>query len=186
MTTENASVDFFEQCGDELAIGSDIYNQVLGFYHKEARLLDNLKFMEWAETLAMDIKYNVPIRQTRLVKDQESSVLYAMRHMYEDYRSLMGRAMRLSGNSAWAEDPASRTRRFVSNLEVFATEKAGEYAAVSYLLITRNRFDDDHFDLIPCERRDIVRLEDGVWKLAKRDVILDQVLLGTPNLAIFL
>jgi 3-phenylpropionate/cinnamic acid dioxygenase small subunit len=186
MTTGNDPVNFFEQCADEIAIGSDVYNQTLGFYHAEARMLDNLKYMDWVETLTQDIKYNVPIRQTRLVKDNESSIVYSMRHMHEDYRSLMGRALRLSGNSAWAEDPASRTKRFVSNVQVFETATAGEYAALSYLLITRNRFDDDHFDLIPCERRDILRVQDGVLRLAQRDIILDQVLLGTPNLAIFL
>lgn len=182
----NTEVDFFEKCGDSVAIGSATYNQVLGYYYREAQLLDNLKFMEWAEDLAQDIQYSVPMRQTRQVKDQHTSVVRSMRHMHEDYRSLMGRVVRLSGNSAWAEDPASRTRRFVSNVQVFATANPAEFAVINYLLITRNRFDDDHFDLIPCERRDILRLQDGQVKLANREVMLDQVLLGTPNLAIFL
>lgn len=184
--TAKDTVDFFEKCGAPVAIGSDIYNQVLGHYHHEAQLLDNLRFMEWSESLAEDIQYSVPMRQTLQVKQQENSVIRTMRHMYDDYRSLMGRVIRLSGNSAWAEDPASRTRRFVSNLQVYATDVPNEYCAVNYLLITRNRFDDDHFDLIPCERRDVLRMQDNGVKLANREVILDQVLLGTPNLAIFL
>ncbi|GAB3101727.1 3-phenylpropionate/cinnamic acid dioxygenase subunit beta [Aestuariicella hydrocarbonica] len=184
--TSSENVNFFDQCSSPVGIGSELYNLVLGFYYSEAQLLDNLRFKEWGDTLAEDLKYSVPLRQTRLVKEQESSVIHSMRHMYDDYRSIMGRVMRLSGESAWAEDPASRVRRFVSNVQVYATTKPDELCVVSYLLITRNRFDDDHFDLIPCERRDLLRVSGDSFKLANREVILDQVLLGTPNLAIFL
>lgn len=184
--TASESFNFFDHCGTQVGIGSELYNQVLGFYYNESQLLDNLRFKEWGATLAEDLKYSVPLRQTRLVKEQENSIIRSMRHMYDDYRSIMGRVMRLSGESAWAEDPASRVRRFVSNVQVYATAKPDEFCVVSYLLITRNRFDDDHFDLIPCERRDLLRASGDSFKLANREVILDQALLGTPNLAIFL
>lgn len=184
--TVSETVNFFDQCSTPVGIGSELYNQILGFYYNEAQLLDNLRFTEWSETLAEDLKYSVPLRQTRLVKEQESSIIRSMRHMHDDYRSIMGRVLRLSGESAWAEDPASRVRRFVSNIQVYATAKPDEFCVVSYLLITRNRFDDDHFDLIPCERHDVLRVSGESFKIANREVILDQVLLGTPNLAIFL
>ena len=41
-------------------------------------------------------------------------------------------------------------------------------------------------DLISGERNDVLRLVGGQLKLARREVILDQAVLGTPNLAIFL
>lgn len=169
-----------------IAIGSEVYNEVLQFYYTEATLLDNIRLEEWAATLAEDLKYAVPIRQTRTVKDTAATVVRSVQHYHDDYRSIMGRILRLSGKSAWAEDPPSRVRRFVSNVQVFETEKSDELRVVSYLLITRNRFDDDFFDLIPCERHDLVRRTDTGLKLAEREVILDQALLGTPNLAIFL
>jgi len=124
--------------------------------------------------------------EKRAVRDSAESVVRSVMHMDDDYRSIMGRIMRLSGKSAWAEDPPSRLRRFVSNIQVFKTANADEFSVISYLLITRNRFDDDFFDLIPCERRDVVRRADSGFKLASREVIIDQALLGTPNLAIFL
>ncbi|MCF5096394.1 aromatic-ring-hydroxylating dioxygenase subunit beta, partial [Pseudomonas gessardii] len=43
-----------------------------------------------------------------------------------------------------------------------------------------------HVDIISGERRDVLRLGEAGFKLARREVIIDQAVLGTPNLAIFL
>ena len=88
--------------------------------------------------------------------------------------------------SAWAEDPPSRTRRLVTNVLVEETDKPQEYSVRSYLLVTRSRFNFDEYDLISAERRDILRADGEGFKLAKREILLDQAVLGTPNLAIFL
>jgi 3-phenylpropionate/cinnamic acid dioxygenase small subunit len=99
----------------------------------------------------------------------------------------MGRIMRLTATkSAWAEDPPSRTRRLVTNVMVEQGDQAGELRVRSYLLVTRSRFNFDEFDLISGERRDVLRLVDDRFKLARREIILDQAVLGTANLAIFL
>ena len=52
--------------------------------------------------------------------------------------------------------------------------------------MTRSRFNFDEYDLISAERRDILRADGEGFKLAKREILLDQAVLGTPNLAIFL
>jgi 3-phenylpropionate/cinnamic acid dioxygenase small subunit len=174
------------QMGNPVAIGSDTYNKVLQHYYTEALLLDNIRLQEWGATLAEDLQYMVPVRQTRTVEDIEASYVRSVQHMDDDYGSIMGRIMRLSGKSAWSENPPSRIRRFVSNVQVFETEKSDEYTSMNYLLITRNRFDDDFFDLIPCQRSDVLRVVDGGFKLARREVLIDQAVLGTPNLSIFL
>ena len=41
---------------------------------------------------------------------------------------------------------------------------------LSYELITRSRFDFDYFDLIPCERHDIIRRVGSELQLARREV----------------
>ncbi len=174
------------QMGNPLDIGSDTYNKILQYYYTEALLLDNIRLQEWGATLAEDLQYTVPVRQTRTVEDIEASYVRSVQHMDDDYGSIMGRIMRLSGKSAWSENPPSRIRRFVSNVQVFETGKTDEYTSINYLLITRNRFDDDFFDLIPCQRNDMLRVVDGVLKLARREVLIDQAVLGTPNLSIFL
>jgi len=169
-----------------VAIGSERYNAILTFLYNEGSLLDNLKLSEWAETLATDLLYNVPIRHTRSTRDSAKSIVRSCQHMHDDYRSMMGRIMRLAGNSAWAEDPPSRVRRFITNVLVYETDKADEFLVVSNMLVTRNRFDDDHYDLISGVRTDILRADEASFKLARREIIIDQAVLGTPNLGIFL
>jgi len=48
------------------------------------------------------------------------------------------------------------------------------------------RFDVAHNETISAERRDVWRLVGGAYKLARREIIVDQSTLGMSNLAIFL
>lgn len=176
-----------EAQGALVPIGSPVYNQILQFLYVEARLLDETRLKEWGDTLAQDLIYTAPLRETRPVSQQAASVVRTMQHYHDDWRSVMGRIVRLTGTkSAWAEDPPSRTRRLVTNVLVEATDKPGEYSVRSYLLVTRSRFNFDEFDLISAERRDVLRVDGESFKLARREILLDQAVLGTPNLAIFL
>jgi 3-phenylpropionate/cinnamic acid dioxygenase small subunit len=169
-------------------VGSEIYNRINEFLFDEARLLDQIRLTEWVQLLDTDLVYTAPVRETRALVDQAKSVVRSVQHFHDNYRSIMGRVMRLTATkSAWAEDPPSRTRRLVTNLYVETTAKPDEYTVQSYLLITRSRFNHDEFDLISGERHDVLRRgADGTFKLARRETILDQAVLGTPNLAIFL
>lgn len=176
-----------EAHGVLVPIGSAVYNQILQFLYVEARLLDETRLKEWGATLAEDLLYTAPLRETRPVSQQAASVVRTMQHYHDDWRSVMGRIVRLTGTkSAWAEDPPSRTRRLVTNVMVEETDTPQEYSVRSYLLVTRSRFNFDEFDLISAERRDVLRVDGEGFKLARREILLDQAVLGTPNLAIFL
>lgn len=170
-----------------VAIGSQLYNDMLEFLYDEAELFDTLRLHEWRAMVAPDIEYTVPLRQTRATRDQDKSIIRTVQHMYDDYKSIALRVMRvMDTRSAWGEDPPSRTKHLVSNVRVYRTEVDNEFKVQSYLLLTRNRFDHDKFDLIPCERHDVIRKTEQGYQLARREVIIDQAVLGTPNLGIFL
>lgn len=171
-----------------IRVGSDIHNRITEFLYDESRLLDQIRLKEWTDMLDTDLLYTAPVRETRLLVDHAQSVVRSVQHFHDNYRSIMGRVMRLTATkSAWAEDPPSRTRRLVTNVFVESTDKPDEFAVKSYMLVTRSRFNHDEFDLISGERHDLIRLKDtGEFKLARREIILDQAVLGTPNLAIFL
>lgn len=175
------------QPGATVPIGSPTYNRVLEFLYTEARLLDEVRLKEWAATLAQDLVYTAPLRETRPVAQMPASFVRSTQHFEDDWRSIMGRVMRLTGTkSAWAEDPPSRTRRLVTNAMVEQGDKPGELRVRSYLLVTRSRFNFDELDLISAERQDVLREVEGRFMLARREILLDQAVLGTPNLAIFL
>ncbi len=173
--------------GKRVPIGSATYNQVVEYLYDEATMLDETRLRDWAATLAEDLVYGAPLRQTRSLVQQAASVIRTVQHYHDDYRSMMGRIMRLTGTkSAWAEDPPSRTRRLVTNVMVRETAKADEFEVVSYLLVMRSRFNFDEYDMISGERSDLLRRSGDTFKLARREILLDQAVLGTPNLAIFL
>ncbi|MEA3142137.1 MAG: hypothetical protein QOK23_4306 [Gammaproteobacteria bacterium] len=172
---------------NRVAVGSALYNRIVEYMYEEAALLDQLRLQEWAARLAPDLIYTAPLRETRPMDQQSASMVRTVQHFHDDWRSVMGRIMRLTGTkSAWAEDPPSRTRRLVTNVLVAKTAKPDEFSVTSYLLVTRSRFNSSEYDLISAERRDLLRQDGDSFKLARREIIVDQAVLGTPNLAIFL
>ncbi|MDB6063681.1 MAG: hypothetical protein JWM78_3784 [Verrucomicrobiaceae bacterium] len=164
-----------------------VFFEVQQFLNHEAYLLDTLRLRDWTGLLATDLSYRVPVRQTRDRATFGREISDTVCHMEDDYESILGRVSRLvDGKSAWSEDPPSRVRRFVTNVAVGETETADEFEVVSYLLVARNRFDQETYQLLCAERRDRIRRDGHSFKLARRDVLVDQAVLGMPNLGIFL
>jgi 3-phenylpropionate/cinnamic acid dioxygenase small subunit len=162
----------------------DLEREIAAFLYREAELLDSNRLEEWLGILTEDVTYEMPVRVTR--EGGNAQVSSEMSHFSEDRHSLELRVKRLNTNFGWAENPPSRTRRFISNIRVEETQNANEVKAQSYFLLYRSRGDSSEADLISGERRDLLRNVDGNWRLAGRVIIVDQTVLGTRNLAIFL
>lgn len=152
--------------------------------YREAELLDALKFEEWYNLLTDDIVYEMP---QRLNQEGNRGPLTSMDTFYftEDKVTLKLRVDRLLSEFAWAEMPPSRTRRQVTNVRIKEVINENELLVYSNLLIYRNRNQEPTADLISGERQDVFKKISGEWKLRKRLFLLDQTVLGTRNLAIF-
>jgi 3-phenylpropionate/cinnamic acid dioxygenase small subunit len=149
----------------------------------EAELLDGQRFREWLGLLSEDIRYRMPVTVTTA---RHATRTTTMDHFDEDRYSLEKRVERLEGDHAWTEDPPSRTRRFVTNIRVTSLD-GGDVRARSYLLLYRSRGDDRPADLVSAERVDHLRAAgDGGWLLARREITVDEAVLRTQNLAVFL
>jgi PAH dioxygenase small subunit len=157
---------------------------VQDFVIEEAELLDSRRFDEWLALFTDDIEYRVPVRITRRLGNPD--VVEDIFHFDENKASLGLRVRRLATNVAWAEDPPSLTRRFVTNMKVAWGQESGELTVRSYLLLYRSRGDRGTHDLLSGEREDMLRLEGDRLRIARRRVVLDQATLGTKNLAVFL
>ena len=166
-------------------VGSPVYNALLETLYDEAAALDERRFDDWTAMLAEDLIYQAPIRLTRTGKTRDLDVMRTMFHFDETHESIMMRTGRLQ-KSAWAEDPPSRCRRFVTNVRVGECDTAGEYEVVSYLFLERSRGDSPENETATAERRDVWRDVDGAYKLARREIIVDQSVLGMSNFAVFL
>lgn len=163
-----------------------IYQECVDFLLYEAELLDNHNYKEWIKLCSDDISYRIPIRLTRELNanTEFSQVAY---HMDETIGSLEMRIKKIYSGYNWAEDPASRTRHFLSNFRMEILDDVGnEVQMKSNLLLYRSKFDLPDANIISGERVDKLRKESGSWKLAKRTVYLDHSTVPMSNLAIFL
>jgi 3-phenylpropionate/cinnamic acid dioxygenase small subunit len=106
--------------------------------------------------------------------------------MDDDWDSMEMRILRLETEYAWAEDPPSRSRHFVTNVRVEEGENEGEYLVKTNLLLYRTRGDVPIYDILSGERTDTLRRVDDGLRLAKRVVLLDQTTVMTHNLALIM
>lgn len=167
-----------------VSMTSPVYAEVAEWLFDEAELLDRNQFIEWLARLASDLRYTMPVRET-VGRGAGNGVATTYHHFDDSIGSMTIRVRRVVEATQFAEDPPSRTRRFVTNIRVFE-EGGPEVRAESYLLVLRSRFDSPVFDFISCERTDTIRRGDEGLQLVAREIVVDQAVLGTPNLAIFL
>jgi 3-phenylpropionate/cinnamic acid dioxygenase small subunit len=97
---------------------------VQDFLVHEAELLDDRRFEEWLDLFTQDVTYEAPIRVTR--KTPNPTVVDEISFFDENLHSLTLRVKRLRTDVAWAEDPPSHTRRFVTNIRVRTTPNDDE------------------------------------------------------------
>jgi 3-phenylpropionate/cinnamic acid dioxygenase small subunit len=176
----------------------DVLRQVEQFLYREARMLDSRQFHQWTELLADDLRYWIPMRSNRYSAISKSiSILDGSRYeeddmskesdqafMDEDKGSLERRVARLDTGMAWAEDPPSRTRHFISNVEVEPGERESEVKVYSNFIMYRSRGETEE-DFYVGSREDVLRNVDGNWLLASRKIVFEQNVLSAKNLSNF-
>ena len=172
--------------------------EVEQFLYREARILDNRQFHEWLEMLTDDVRYWMPIRSNRYpVNSKAISILDGSRYedaevsserdlafMDEDKDSLTRRIDRLDTGMAWAEDPPSRTRHIITNIEVEAGDSEGELRVYSNFFMYRTRAETEQ-DFYIGSREDVLRRVGGQLRVASRKIVLDQTVLLAKNLSNF-
>ena len=176
----------------------DVLRQVEQFLYREARLLDSRQFRRWIDLLADDLRYWIPMRSNRYSAASKSiSILDGSRYeeadlskesdqafMDEDKGSLRRRVDRLDTGMAWAEDPPSRTRHLISNVEVEPGERESEVKVYSNFIMYRSRGETEE-DFYVGSREDVLRNVDGSWQLASRKIVFEQNVLSAKNLSNF-
>jgi phthalate 3,4-dioxygenase subunit beta len=168
------------------------------FLVEEAALLDAADYAGWLALLCEDIRYLMPVRVTT-ARGAGFDSLAGMAHFDENMYALRKRVERLATDHAWTEDPPSRTRHFVSNVRTFPAGGAGgagvdgaggaegaELRVESSLLLFRSRGDTREADLVSAGRADTLRLTGDGYRLARREIVVDESVLRTQNLAVFL
>lgn len=90
----------------------DLVGEVSQFLFREARLQDEHKYEEWESLWTDDGVYWIPANDDHIDPEMEMSIVY-------DNRSRIGlRVRQLLSGRRYTQDPPSRLRRIVSNIEI--------------------------------------------------------------------
>src|SRR5258708_36535782 len=101
-----------------------LWFELMQFYIREAWLLDERRFSEWLDIFTDDVLYFMPRRKNVLRRElhREVTPLGDLAILEEDRRYLEMRVARRETGMAWAEDPPSRARHPIGNLEAAPIE----------------------------------------------------------------
>lgn len=155
--------------------------------YREARMLDEERYVEWVNMLAEDLFYHMPGIETRYRRDKTDQVsdLRRMAYYNDNLTEIKKRLSRLETGTAWSEDPATRYTHIITNIEVELSSIQGEYRVFSNFYAYRNRNEREEDTLIG-NRVDIWREAGKEFHLVKRQIILKHNVLLSKNLNIFL
>ena len=181
-----------------MTVQDEAHREVEQFLYREARLLDERRFREWLELFTDDVRYWMAGRSSQYPKLSKAiTMLDPSRHREADVATegelaildetkttLEGRVARLETGMAWAEDPPSRTRHLIVNVEVDPGDAPSEIRVHSNFLVYRSRAETEQ-DFYVGARTDILRRVDGALKIASRRLVLDQNVLLAKNVSIF-
>jgi p-cumate 2,3-dioxygenase beta subunit len=135
------------------------------FLYDEAALLDEWRLHEWLELFTEDATYEVPSTDTP--DGDAKTTLFLIADNAERLRS---RVQQLLGKSAWAENPPSRTRRFISNVRIREINRDTIRVTANFA-VYRMRFEQLDTYVGRYEYTLVVR--HGTLKIQRRRAILD-------------
>lgn len=166
--------------------------EIEDFLYAEADLLDQRKFQEWLDLLSDDVSYFMPLRRNvRFGRHAEHENTRSGKDICwfdEDKWTLSKRVEQLMTGVHWAEEPLSRTTRIVSNVQLLevlpSVEAPREVTVRSRFYIERHRVDYESEQFVGI-RTDLLRSISNQWKIAKRDIVMNQTVLLAKNLTIF-
>jgi len=176
----------------------DTIRAVEQFLYREARMLDERRFHDWLQLFTEDVHYWMTARTNRYPRSSKAIQIldpsrYEEEHLTrpgelglfdEDIKTLTARVARLDTGMAWAEDPPSRTRHLITNIEIAPDSSGSELTVYCNFILYRSRGETEQ-DFYVGAREDRLRRVDGSWRIARRRMVLDQNVLLAKNLSVF-
>lgn len=164
---------------------SETLESVRNFLYLESAALDERRYRDWISAFAEDGRYEIPVRVTR-EKGAEWELSPTSRIFDDTKQTLTFRVERLETDFAWAEQPPSRTRHYITNVIAELSENDDEVRALSNCLLYRSRGDDAAPSIFSASRNDLLRRNGDSWLIVHRWAVLDQALVNAHNMSIFI
>jgi 3-phenylpropionate/cinnamic acid dioxygenase small subunit len=167
-------------------VSAEIQHQVEQFYYWEAELLDARRYGDWIELFAEDLHYWMPVRTTRLPREEGREIEgpTGAAHFDDDKTQMTQRVRKLLTGRSWSEAPASRTRHMITNVRI-RLEPTGDLTVMSSFFVYRTRGERYQDTFVGC-REDLLRDSPPVgFSIARRTVLLDQTVVLANNISTF-
>ena len=166
-------------------VSLELHHRISQFLYEEARMLDDWQFRDWLAQLDDDIRYTMRTTVNAQTRDRRKGVQPPTTWIFNDNKDQLERRIaRLETGMAWAEEPPSRTRHLISNLQISETDVPDVFAVrLNYLLYRAQKERDETFYV--GMRIDKVRhLPGDEWRLLEREIVLDQAVITSHNLSV--
>jgi 3-phenylpropionate/cinnamic acid dioxygenase small subunit len=160
--------------------------EIEDFLWNEADLLDDHHYEEWLDLLTDDVSYWMPIRRNVATREIDTELTEEgpdLSWSTDDKDTLEKRVAQIRTGQHWADEPRSRITHMVSNIRVLSRE-GNEVRVKCRFLFYRNRHSDEQSTFIG-KRIDTLRRVDGAWKIARREIYLDESVLLYKNITNF-
>jgi p-cumate 2,3-dioxygenase beta subunit len=113
---------------------------VEAFLFREADLLDDWQLDEWLKLFLPEARYEVPATDAPDGRPEETLHIIA-----DTMVVLAGRVDRLKSVQAYAENPHSRTRRFITNVRVLDAGDDGVRVSANFMVTRARKGQTDTF-----------------------------------------
>jgi len=108
---------------------SELRAEVETFLYEEAELLDSWRLNDWVELFTEDAVSHVPALDDPNRDPAQSVFLVA-----DDLVRIRSRVRQLLGDTAWAENPRSQTRRLITNVRITVVDGDTVRATANFLV----------------------------------------------------
>jgi 3-phenylpropionate/trans-cinnamate dioxygenase beta subunit len=167
-------------------VDAQTHHEISDFILQEAELLDDWCFRDWLIVVAQDIAYSMRTGANAQTRDRRRKTGPPTTWIFNDnWHQLERRIARLETGMAWAEEPPSRTRHFVSNLRIRETEDGQGYEVRNNYLLHRSQKEKDNVSYFGMRIDRLRRADNGYgFEIYYRDIALDQVVITSHNLSV--
>ena len=140
--------------------------------YREAWLLDQDRLEEWLELLSENIHYWAPVRADMNRGKEDFSPRLRLAFLDDNKDGLRLRVARIRTGAAHADEPPSRVRHLITNVQVMEAPDAETAKVASNFLVFKSRRNREENLFVGC-REDTWRLDSDAWKLDERMILLD-------------
>ncbi len=169
-----------------IPVSMELHHEISQFYYREARTLQERRYDDWLQQfVAEDIHYWMPVYEMRLLRDKRPEPTPDDAAIFnDDYGELKQRVARMGTGQVWMEDPPSRIRYMISNIEAYQGANRDEFQVYCNLAVYRHRRQTETTRHL-LGREDILRNSADGLRIARRKLNIDARVTQDKNLYFF-